>query len=279
MELVQCIPYIRFANVLLFESQRGPSKTYDCRALFTLKGDGFIHLEGGRRPMKPGALVLFQPGTEYVIEPRPSLLLAVLDFDYTQDYCDTTDFLVPCPAARFQQELAHTTVDFSDFPALNRPLYLENGTFLETSFQELIAEFQQTRIFFRGKASTQFKNILFDLARFLQPGSDSRGAVNRVVDYIEQNLTRPLTNKEIGEALNYNPNYLNRLILQHTGMSLHQYLLRRRLTLAATLIQSTDRPIGEIAMMLGFHSPSHFSNYFKQATGTTPAQYRKNGAL
>lgn len=279
MELVECTPYIRFANILRFESQRGPSKTYDCRALYTMQGSGSIVLEGQRRPMKPGVLVLFQPGTEYIIQPSPSLLLAVLDYDYTQTYSDTTDFLVPCPAARFLPEQAHDRILFSDFPGLNQPLYTENGAFLEAAFQNLITEFQQSRLFFHGKVSTMFKDILFDLARAMQSGGEFGGTVSRVLDYIEQNLSRPLTNKEIGEALNYNPNYLNRLILQHTGMSLHQYLLRRRLTLAATLIHSTELPIGEIAMMLGFHSPSHFSNYFKQTTGTSPAQYRKNSAL
>lgn len=279
MELVQCTPYIRFANVLRFESQRGPSKTYDCRALYTLKGSGSIVLEGQRRPMKPGTLILFQPGTEYIIYPAPVLILAVLDYDYTQSYNCTTEFLVPCPTSCFLPEQAHETIRFSDFPALNTPLYTQDGAFLEAAFQNLITEFQQSRLFFRGKVSTLFKDILFDLARAMQSGNDSDTAVNRVLDYIEQNLSHPLTNKAIGEALNYNSNYLNRLILQHTGMTLHQYLLHRKLARAATLIHSTNLPIGEIAMMLGFHSPSHFSNYFKQATGVSPAQYRKNSAL
>lgn len=279
MELISCVPYIRFADEVCFESQRGPSKTYDCRLLYTLHGKAAMELEGTTHTMTHGALVMFQPGTKYVIRPEPKVTMAVLDFDFTQDYTQATEFLVTCPASRFQPEDAHQRVEFSDVPALSRPLYLENAAFLDTAFQEIISEFRQKRLFFRGKTSTLFKNVLFELARVLQPGSDPRGTVARVLDYIDRNLDRPLTNREIGEALNYNPNYLNRLILQHTGMSLHQYLLQRRLSLAVNLIHNSERPIGEIAISLGFHSPSHFSNYFKQATGTTPAQYRKNGAL
>lgn len=279
MDLISCVPYIRFADELRFESQRGPSKTYDCRALYTLRGEADIQLGGRIHTVTHGALVLFQPGTEYVILPRPSVTMAVLDFDFTQDYSQTTEFLVPCPARRFQPEQAHQCIEFSDVPALNSPLYLENAAFLDAFFQEIVSEFRQKRLFFRGKVSTLFKNLLYELARELQPGSDPRGTVTKVMDYIEHNLSRPLTNREIGEALNYNPNYLNRLILQHTGMSLHQYLLQRRLSLAANLIQSTDRPISDIALSLGFNSASHFSNYFKRATGTTPAQFRRSGPL
>ena len=79
--------------------------------------------------------------------------------------------------------------------------------------------------------------------------------------------------------MGYNPNYLNRLVLGITGMSLHQYVLQRRLTRAAELLITTQLPVSEIAVNLGFHSASHFSGFFKKATGTTPAQYRKNGAL
>lgn len=279
MELISCVPYIRFAGELCFESQRGPSRTYDCRALYVLHGNAQVRFDGKNHPGVHGALILFQPGTEYVILPSPSVTMAVLDFDFTQEYSQTTEFLVPCPAAGFHPEQAHRHIQLSDVPALNTPLYLENAVFLEAGLQEIISEFSQKRLFFRGKTSTIFKNLLFEIARALQPGNDPRGTVDRVLDYIEHNLTRPLTNREIGEALNYNPNYLNRLILRHTGMSLHQYLLQRRLTLAAGLIQSTDRPIGEIALELGFHSPSHFSNYFKKATGLTPAQFRQHSPL
>lgn len=279
MELIHCTPYIRFADQVCFVSQRGPSKTYDCRLLYTFHGKAEMRLNGSRHTMTHGSLVMFQPGTTYTILPDPSVTMLILDFDFTQDYAHATEFLLPCPVEHFRPEEAHKTMLFSDVPQLNDPLYLENTAFLENAFQEIIAEFRQKRLFFRGKTSAQFKTILFELARFLQPGSDNRSVVSRVLDYIEHNLSRPLTNKEIGEALNYNPNYLNRLILQHTGMSLHQYLLQRRLSLAAVLLQSTEQPVHEIAISLGFHSASHFSNYFKNSTGSTPAQYRKNGTL
>ena len=44
MELINVSPYIRFANTLCFEQQRGPSKTYDCRFLYTLKGEASLKM-------------------------------------------------------------------------------------------------------------------------------------------------------------------------------------------------------------------------------------------
>lgn len=279
MELISTVPYVRFVDHVSFVSQRGPSKTLDCRLLYTVQGTASMELSGNVHTMTHGSLAMFQSGTEYVIRPDPQVTMITVDFDFTQDFNQTTDLLLPCPAARFRPEDSHGQVRFSDAAALNDPVYLENASFLDSAFQELLLEFREKRLFYRGKNSTQFKNILYEILRALQTGTDHQGVVHQVLEYVEHNLQRPLTNREIGDALNYNPNYLNRLILQHTGMSLHQYLLQRRLSLAAVLIHNTQKPISEIAISLGFHSASHFSNFFKQATGTTPVQYRKNGTL
>ena len=48
MELINTAPYIRFANMLCFEQQRGPSKTYDCRFLYTFKGSATLQMAGQR---------------------------------------------------------------------------------------------------------------------------------------------------------------------------------------------------------------------------------------
>jgi AraC family transcriptional regulator len=120
---------------------------------------------------------------------------------------------------------------------------------------------------------------LIDLTRHQQLGNIHNDVVRQVIQYIDDHGIGRISNAQIGSDLNYNPNYLNKLMIQHTGMTLHQYVLQSRLDYAMTLLHTTDRSINDIALELGFHSLSHFSNYFKKATGMTPAQCRKNSAL
>jgi len=279
MELNHCVPYVRFADSLVFETQRGPFRTYDGRLLYGLSGTAEVNIGGRTRILNRGAFLLFQSDTEYVIRPLNAVTLAVMDFDFTQEYSQRTDFLLPCPVDLFRRELAHRRVSFSDTDLFDEPLYLKNAAFVESILLEIIQEFQQKRLYFRGKTSTLFKNMLFELARADQSGADSRDTVPRLLGYIEQNIGHRISNREIGEALNYNPNYLNRLMLQHTGFSLHQYILHRRLSLAANLLMDGKQPISDIAMALGFNSPAHFSNFFKKETGMTPNRYRQQGTL
>ena len=279
MELIHCIPWIRFADNLRFVQQRGPSKTYDCRMLYTLKGEATLEMDERVYTLRHGCAVLFQPGTRYCIYPKDSITLTVLDFDFTQDHSSRVAFLLPCPADSFLQEQAHETVTFTDAPELNAPLYLEKAFFLEPILQSIVLEFRNKHAFFQGKVSTLFKDALFEIVRALQGGKELQNVMGQLQQYIDDNLSRHITNGELGELTGYNPNYLNRLVLGSTGMSLHQYVLQRRLTIATGLLVATKQPVSEIAAKLGFHSASHFSSFFKKATGITPAQCRKNGAL
>ena len=279
MKLIQAAPYIRFANTLCFEQQRGPSKTYDCRFLYTFKGSATLHMAGQIYQIQRGTLVIFQPGTEYVIYPTNSVTLAIFDFDYTQDYNHTIDYLIPCAPNLFRPEQAHEPIHFDDAPSLNQPFFHPNAKFLEPEISEIIKEFQVKKIFFREKNSVQFKSLLIDLTRHQQLGNIHNDTVRQVIQYIDRHPTGRLSNAQIGADLNYNPNYLNRLMILHTGMPLHRYLLKSRLEYAMTLLHTTDRSINDIALELGFHSLSHFSNYFKKETGTTPVLYRRGGIL
>lgn len=279
MELIESIPYIRFADNLRFEMVRGPSKTYDCRVLYTLKGAAQLQLEDQLVQISKGCLVIFQPGTRYCITPKDSVTLAVFDFDYTQKHRSHTDFLVPCPADQFRPELAHERVEFSDAPMLSQPLFMEDAVFLEPIIQKIVTEFHTKQMFWQNTCSAYFKQMLCEVVRTHHVGGDSQGLMRKLLPYIDENIHRAISNQELGDTLGYNPNYLNRLVQRHTGLSLHQYVLQRRLALATTLLVTTQQPVSEIAISLGFYSASHFANYFKKATGTTPAQCRKNGAL
>jgi len=265
--------------MLCFEQQRGPSKTYDCRFLYAFKGHAALSMMGQTYHMQKGALAIFQPGTEYTICPADSITLAVFDFDYTQAYHRTSDYLIPCTPQVFQGENAHAQVRFTDAMALNQPFFHPNVKFLEPEISEIIREFQVKKIFFREKNSVQFKSLLIDLIRHQQLGNIHNDTVRQVLKYIDSHPTGRISNAQIGADLNYNPNYLNRLMIQHTGMTLHQYVLQSRLEYAMSLLHTTDRPVNDIALELGFHSLSHFSNFFKKETGTTPVLYRRGGML
>jgi len=80
--------------------------------------------------------------------------------------------------------------------------------------------------------------------------------------------------RDLAKAAMCSPTHLRRLFQKAVGMSPRQWLLERRLQKAAQLLQTTDKPVQQIADECGFESLSHFNRYFKAKFGLSPSQYR-----
>ncbi|MFK3820518.1 helix-turn-helix domain-containing protein [Pseudomonas sp. NPDC089407] len=95
-----------------------------------------------------------------------------------------------------------------------------------------------------------------------------------LVDYIEAHLDQPMTLGELALRCNLSEYHFARMFRASFGLPPHQYLLARRLHRACQLLRRGVMPLGEIALLCGFASASHFSNRFRQAMGATPGEYR-----
>ena len=84
-----------------------------------------------------------------------------------------------------------------------------------------------------------------------------------------------MSNKDISSIVGYHEYHANRLMLRHTGMTLHKYLNNFRMERAKMLLVSTDFSVGEIAEKSGPGSVSRFFESFRKSTGVSPAVYRK----
>lgn len=82
--------------------------------------------------------------------------------------------------------------------------------------------------------------------------------------------------QEYAALQNLHPNYLSNVIKSKTGKAVTVWITEKTITEAKSLLQNTSTPIKEIASLLGFTEATHFSNYFKKNSGSTPASYRAN---
>ncbi len=99
--------------------------------------------------------------------------------------------------------------------------------------------------------------------------------VHRCMDYIDKHLQQPLTVKKLAGALELSESYVSILFKRETGVAVSEYIRRRRVDTARTLLQYTEFSCVEIAEYLCFSSDSHFSRVFREYTGQSPKEYRK----
>jgi two-component system response regulator YesN len=124
--------------------------------------------------------------------------------------------------------------------------------------------------FFRDLAERNFELKLTDAQQH------SHHLVQRIKQYIEQNLGGDLSLTRIGELLSLNPYYLSRLYKQLTGEILTETITEVRLDRAKKLLISTNLKIIDISSQVGFESNAYFHRFFKKATNLTPHEFRES---
>lgn len=102
-----------------------------------------------------------------------------------------------------------------------------------------------------------------------------RSRAQQARDAIENDLTTPLSLKELARRVFVSPEYLRQLFREEFGESITAYVIRRRVELASRLLRAMDVPIKEIAAQSGFHSEYYFSRVFRKVMGVTPTQWRQ----
>ncbi|WP_087065475.1 helix-turn-helix domain-containing protein [Intestinibacillus massiliensis] len=98
----------------------------------------------------------------------------------------------------------------------------------------------------------------------------------KIKEYIDKRYCEPLTVKKMCEDLRLSESYVSHVFKDMLGYSPMQYILRRKIGEAQTLLISTDYPISQIARMVGFDAQSHFNQRFSKYVGISPSQFRKN---
>lgn len=94
-----------------------------------------------------------------------------------------------------------------------------------------------------------------------------------VIAFVESNLDRPLSVEDLASVACYSKHHFSRLFAQSMGESPYEYVVRRRLTVAARQLETSSRSVARVASSVGYRHRSHFSKAFKRHFGTPPSRY------
>jgi len=97
----------------------------------------------------------------------------------------------------------------------------------------------------------------------------------RALDFIESNLSRPITLADIAAAAALSPHHFARAFRKAMGTTPMRYVWARRVAKAQGLLSDPGMPLAHVALACGFSSQSHFTTAFRACTGTTPAAWRR----
>ncbi len=278
----QIVPFVRFASYLQLNDQSSQTAavSYDHRLVYVVNGSGVLDLGNEELNIGPGHILYWPSGTTYAFHPEENvpLSLIIVNFDFTQE---NADILQPLPSVTpqgYQSGNRLEKLKFNDAEVFENIIALNNVPAVLPYLQAMAEEAETPQIMYTFQQTNLLRVVLTILYRVSCSHLDrkSSNSFNKILDYVYDHYAQPLSNKELAAHFNYHPNYISQLFTQHTGISLHQYLLRIRVRQALHLLQTTELSVSEVAAKVGFGSTSYFCQYFKKSTGYSPASFKLN---
>lgn len=114
-----------------------------------------------------------------------------------------------------------------------------------------------------------FKTFPHDL------GGNAHWVIREMKLYARENFRNPIKLSDQAERYGFNEKYIGRLFKSTTDVSFTQYVNRLRLNYAKNLLLSSEKSIIDVALDSGFENVTYFNRCFKQESGLTPTEFRR----
>lgn len=98
--------------------------------------------------------------------------------------------------------------------------------------------------------------------------------LTRVFRHVEEHLDGPITLQDMAAAAGLSRMHFAAQFRAATGQRPHDYLLRRRIERAQSLMREDGASLVDVALSVGFQTQAHFTTVFKRICGETPHRWR-----
>jgi len=155
--------------------------------------------------------------------------------------------------------------------------------FEETVVTEKLLFGQLKKLFARAKKATGLKTvekILDELYRLMTekfpsdsqtPFADLR--INKAIEYINDNLDKKLSVKELAELSFLSPYHFQRVFKKAIGLTVNDFIQQQRTSRGKSLIRKGN-PLTEVALDVGYFDQSHFNKGFKKMWVSKPSDFK-----
>jgi AraC-like DNA-binding protein len=104
---------------------------------------------------------------------------------------------------------------------------------------------------------------------------EKQDVINKIQTYIDNHLSEELNLNQLAVLAGYSKFHMCRIFSEFTGMTVHQYIQKGRMTEAARQLAQTNLTISDIAAAYGYEYQQSFQQAFKKLYLETPLSYRR----
>ena len=101
--------------------------------------------------------------------------------------------------------------------------------------------------------------------------------LNKSINYIEEHITEEISYDELAQIACCSTYHFQRMFTYIAGVSLSEYIRRRKMSLAAVDLQGSNEKIIDISLKYGYSSPTAFNRAFQSIHGVAPSALKNEG--
>ena len=236
--------------------------THACTELFyCLSGEGRFYISGQYYPVHPDDMVIVNPQVEHTelslnAAPLEYVVLGISGIEVLFGKADAPYVILNCKDQRDRLcTLLHMLLAEADHSL--------DG--YETVCQDLL----EVLLIWLVRSSTLSLQLRDSPAR-----ADNRECAE-IKRYIDTNYRENISLDKLAALAHLNKYYLAHAFQKEYGVSPITYLSRRRIEESKYLLGNTSHTLAQVSELLGFSSPSYFSQCFRKAEGISPNEYRR----
>ena len=144
----------------------------------------------------------------------------------------------------------------------------------EIEWSQVAEELERLRQIATNRLNPDKQLVMAGVEYFEDAEESEKSFVNRLMNYMWENIDGDLSLCTLSDKLHLNPSYLSRRFKSLTGKNLKEAILELRVKKACELLKNTSLKISEIAPMVGYETAANFSKVFKKMMNITPREYR-----
>jgi AraC-like DNA-binding protein len=174
--------------------------------------------------------------------------------------------------------------DWKAFESLRRPSSTDGLPHLETHFRQVIREGTTSSAHQAAGLRLALDALVLQVVRAMANSKPPPSpvavhpAVSRALNILEGRFREDWTLNKLAEEAGLSRGRLAELFRREAGGSIHKLLTKARVRHAEAVLANSDLPIGEVALECGFATIQHFSRVFREVTGQTPNEFRRQSA-
>ncbi|HEV2798919.1 MAG TPA: AraC family transcriptional regulator [Pyrinomonadaceae bacterium] len=146
--------------------------------------------------------------------------------------------------------------------------------------EESVVEDAVSKLYVEHLVDALCLHVLRRHSAFPLTGADQRGGlspsqVKRVTDYMQDHLAEDIRVQELADLVRLSRFHFCRAFRRTTGYTPHQALVNFRIRRAREFLADPALSITDVALAVGYQTPSSFALAFRSVMGETPTLYRK----